>query len=92
MITRTIRHIPFQFIMAPITLTCLHHSFHQVLHVKFQGILLQLAEGVQGFAPNQLAKGVTLSESLVFGLLCSCSPSSVGNLLTVLVTAVQRIC
>lgn len=42
-----------------ITLTSLYHSFHQVVHVKFQGILLQLAEGVQGFAPHQLAKGRT---------------------------------
>lgn len=76
------------FIIAPITLTSLCHSFHQVLHVKFQGILLQLAEGVQGFAPNQLAKGITLSESLAFGLLYSCAPCSVVNLLAVLVTAV----
>lgn len=76
----------------PITLTSLYHSFHQVLHVKFQGILLQLAEGVQGFAPNQLAKGVTISKSLVFGLLCLCAPCSVVNLLTMLATAVQRYC
>ena len=69
--------------MAPITLTSLLYSCHQVLHVKFQGILLQLAEGVQGFAPNQLAKGVILSESLVY---------LVVYLLTVLVTTVQRFC
>ena len=65
------------------TLTSLRHSCRQVLHVKFQGVLLQLAEGVQGFAPNQLAKGVTLSETLV---------CSVVFLLTVLVTAVQFFC
>ena len=57
-------HIPFHSMRTPVTLTSLYHFFHQVLHVKFQGILLQLAEGVQGFAPNQLAKGVTISKSL----------------------------
>ena len=30
----------------------------QVLSVKFRGILLQLANGVQGFTPHQLAKGI----------------------------------
>ena len=35
----------------------LYQSFLQVLHVKFQGIILQLADGVQGFTPHQLAKG-----------------------------------
>ena len=69
------------------TLASLYHSFYQVLHIKFQGIVLQLAEGVQGFAPNQLAKGVTVSKSL-----CSCALCSVVNLLTVLVTALQRYC
>jgi len=40
----------------------------KVLHVKFQGILLQLAEGVQGFVPHQLAKGVSCEPGeVVFG-------------------------
>ncbi|KAL9983734.1 hypothetical protein ACROYT_G005955 [Oculina patagonica] len=40
----------------------------KVLHVKFQGIVLQLAEGVQGFVPHQLAKGVSCEPGeVVFG-------------------------
>ena len=35
----------------------LANCFYQVVHVKFQGIVLQLAERVQGFVPHQLAKG-----------------------------------
>lgn len=46
--------------------------------MKFQGILLQLAEGVQGFAPHQLAKGVML------GLSCYCPSCSVVVVLCVL--------
>ena len=33
------------------------NCFYQIVHVKFQGIVLQLAERVQGFVPHQLAKG-----------------------------------
>ncbi|KAJ7376225.1 hypothetical protein OS493_036048 [Desmophyllum pertusum] len=40
----------------------------KVLHVKFQGIILQLADGVQGFTPHQLAKGVSCEPGeVVFG-------------------------
>lgn len=36
----------------------MHYFCVQVLSVKFRGILLQLANGVQGFTPHQLAKGI----------------------------------
>nr|XP_058962333.1 protein RRP5 homolog [Pocillopora verrucosa] len=40
----------------------------KVLSVKFRGILLQLANGVQGFTPHQLAKGVSCEPGeVVFG-------------------------
>ncbi|CAH3149742.1 unnamed protein product, partial [Porites evermanni] len=40
----------------------------KVVHVKFQGIVLQLAERVQGFVPHQLAKGVSCDPGeVVFG-------------------------
>ncbi|XP_022789365.1 protein RRP5 homolog [Stylophora pistillata] len=41
----------------------------KVLTVKFRGILLQLANGVQGFTPHQLAKGVSCEPGEV---VCGC--------------------